>query len=85
MKELQPKLLKTETTWVIDAYYEAIVAKRPKLLYRIGWDALLIFYPFSILPLRLQLYVIKFMAYVSGLSATTAKNVRSEMTESKND
>ncbi|OZC08301.1 oxidoreductase, short chain dehydrogenase/reductase family protein [Onchocerca flexuosa] len=30
----------TETTWVIDAYYEAIVAKRPKLLYRIGWDAL---------------------------------------------
>uniref|UniRef100_A0A8R1XUI9 Uncharacterized protein n=1 Tax=Onchocerca volvulus TaxID=6282 RepID=A0A8R1XUI9_ONCVO len=77
MKKLQPKLLTMDTTWVIDAYYEAIVAKRPKLLYRIGWDALLIFYPFSILPLRLQLYVVKFMAYMTGLSAITTKTVLS--------
>uniref|UniRef100_A0A8R1XTJ3 Uncharacterized protein n=1 Tax=Onchocerca volvulus TaxID=6282 RepID=A0A8R1XTJ3_ONCVO len=40
MKEILPKLMVTETTSVIDAYYEATVAKRPKFLYRIGWDAL---------------------------------------------
>ncbi|VDK69439.1 unnamed protein product [Litomosoides sigmodontis] len=33
------KLLSKDTTRVIDTYYEAIVAKRPKLSYRIGWDA----------------------------------------------
>lgn len=38
--ELQQKIVEHDTTWVIDAYYESIVAKRPKLLYRVGWDVL---------------------------------------------
>uniref|UniRef100_A0A8R1TP97 Uncharacterized protein n=1 Tax=Onchocerca volvulus TaxID=6282 RepID=A0A8R1TP97_ONCVO len=84
MKEMQPKMIVAETTWVIDAYYEAIVAKRPKLLYRIGWDALLIFYPYSILPLRLQLYVAKFMTYVNG-TLSPARPMKNENLENKND
>ncbi|VDO78114.1 unnamed protein product [Onchocerca flexuosa] len=66
LKEIQSKLVATETTWVIDAYYEAIVAKRPKLLYRIGWDALFMFHPYSLLPLRVQLYIMKFIMNLCG-------------------
>uniref|UniRef100_A0A915Q4G8 Uncharacterized protein n=1 Tax=Setaria digitata TaxID=48799 RepID=A0A915Q4G8_9BILA len=40
-KHLRSKVLEKDTTWVIDAYYEAIVARRPKLLYRIGWDVII--------------------------------------------
>ncbi|VDM93421.1 unnamed protein product, partial [Onchocerca ochengi] len=87
IKKLLSKILKTDTTSVIDAYYEAIVAKRPKLLYRIGWDALFIFYPYSILPLRLQLYVMKFIAYVSRapLPLITTKNIHPENPENYDD
>ncbi|VDN23686.1 unnamed protein product [Gongylonema pulchrum] len=42
VKQLQSKLIAKDITWVIEAYYEAIAAKRPKLLYRIGWDAVLL-------------------------------------------
>ncbi|VBB29889.1 unnamed protein product, partial [Acanthocheilonema viteae] len=84
-KELQPKIMAKDTTWVIDSYYEAIVAKRPKLLYLIGWDALLIYYPYSCLSLRLQLYVMKFIIYMNGapLPLMAMKNAYSENTNGK--
>uniref|UniRef100_A0A1I7VPM0 Oxidoreductase n=1 Tax=Loa loa TaxID=7209 RepID=A0A1I7VPM0_LOALO len=79
-KELQQNIVEKDSTWVIDSYYEAIVAKRPKLLYRIGWDVLITFYPYSFLPLRLQLYVMKFLMHLNGAPspAITSKNIRSE-------
>ncbi|VIO89770.1 Uncharacterized protein BM_BM18069 [Brugia malayi] len=40
IRELQQNIVEHDTTLVIDSYYEAIVAKRPNLLYRIGWDVL---------------------------------------------
>uniref|UniRef100_A0A915PJM9 Uncharacterized protein n=1 Tax=Setaria digitata TaxID=48799 RepID=A0A915PJM9_9BILA len=42
VKEMILKTVAKDTTQVIDAYYEAIVAKRPKLLYRVGWDVVLV-------------------------------------------
>ncbi|VDM94343.1 unnamed protein product [Onchocerca ochengi] len=85
--EVQSKVTAMDTTWVIDAYYEAIVAKRPKLLYRIGWDTLLIFYPCSILPLRLQLYLMKKLRKSNGapLPAIATKYTRSGNPECKVD
>ncbi|VBB34104.1 unnamed protein product [Acanthocheilonema viteae] len=84
-ENLQLLLLTKDITWVIDAYYEAIVARRPKLLYRIGWDTLFKFYPYSYLPLRLQLYVMKFLMYLSGapLPAITTKNLHPGNSKSK--
>uniref|UniRef100_A0A0R3RP39 SDR family NAD(P)-dependent oxidoreductase n=1 Tax=Elaeophora elaphi TaxID=1147741 RepID=A0A0R3RP39_9BILA len=53
MTVVQSRILNKNTTRVIDSYHEAVVAKRPKLLYRIGWDVLLAFFLFSWLPVRL--------------------------------
>ncbi|VDN88202.1 unnamed protein product [Brugia pahangi] len=55
------KFLSKDTAKVIDAYYEAIVARRPKLSYRIGWDTSLIFYPYSFMPLRVQCHLMRFL------------------------
>uniref|UniRef100_A0A1I7VPL3 Oxidoreductase n=2 Tax=Loa loa TaxID=7209 RepID=A0A1I7VPL3_LOALO len=76
--DIQRKIVAKDPTWVIDAYYEAIVAKRPKLLYRVGWDALFLFYSYSFLPLRLQLYFMQFLMQLHGapLPAITTKNAR---------
>ncbi|EJW73340.1 oxidoreductase [Wuchereria bancrofti] len=41
IKELGPKVWAKDFTCVTNSYYEAIVARRPKLLYQIGWDLLL--------------------------------------------
>uniref|UniRef100_A0A0R3RNZ5 Glycosyltransferase n=1 Tax=Elaeophora elaphi TaxID=1147741 RepID=A0A0R3RNZ5_9BILA len=70
-----------------DAYYEAIVAKRPKLLYRVGWDVLLKFYPYSWFPLRLQLYIMKFIMYINGAPkpAITMVNACPENLKGKNN
>ncbi|VDM13565.1 unnamed protein product [Wuchereria bancrofti] len=38
VNEMLSKLLSKDTAKVINAYYEAIVARRPKFSYRIGWD-----------------------------------------------
>ncbi|VIO89768.1 Dehydrogenases, short chain protein 2, isoform a, putative [Brugia malayi] len=59
--EMLSKFLSKDTAKVIDAYYEAIVARRPKLSYRIGWDTSLIFYPYSFMPLRVQCHLMKFL------------------------
>ncbi|EJW81127.1 oxidoreductase, partial [Wuchereria bancrofti] len=40
IKKVQQNIVEHDTTLVIDSYYEAIVAKRPNLLYRVGWDVL---------------------------------------------
>ncbi|KAM3728038.1 3beta-hydroxysteroid dehydrogenase [Dirofilaria immitis] len=78
---VQPKITALDSTWVIDSYYEAIAAKRPKLLYRIGWDALLMHYPYSLLPLRLQLYVMKF---IRNLNAAPLPSIVTKYTHSGN-
>ncbi|MCP9265320.1 hypothetical protein DINM_020584 [Dirofilaria immitis] len=80
-KGVQPKITALDSTWVIDSYYEAIAAKRPKLLYRIGWDALLMHYPYSLLPLRLQLYVMKF---IRNLNAAPLPSIVTKYTHSGN-
>ncbi|VBB27806.1 unnamed protein product, partial [Acanthocheilonema viteae] len=82
--ELQRSIVDQDTTWIIDAYYEAIVAKRPKLLYRVGWD---IFYPYSFLSCRLQLIVMKLLMHITGAPTppTTTKNIHSKSPEKKVD
>uniref|UniRef100_A0AAF5PME7 Oxidoreductase n=2 Tax=Wuchereria bancrofti TaxID=6293 RepID=A0AAF5PME7_WUCBA len=42
VNNLQAKMLSKDTTWVVNSYYEAIVARRPKLSSIIGWDAILL-------------------------------------------
>uniref|UniRef100_A0A0R3RNY4 Uncharacterized protein n=1 Tax=Elaeophora elaphi TaxID=1147741 RepID=A0A0R3RNY4_9BILA len=59
--EMISKFLAKDTTGVINAYYEAIVAKRPKYSYRIGWDTWLLFYPYSFLPLCVQVRLMKIL------------------------
>uniref|UniRef100_A0A915PHJ0 Uncharacterized protein n=1 Tax=Setaria digitata TaxID=48799 RepID=A0A915PHJ0_9BILA len=87
VKEVLPKLMRKDITWVIDAYYEAIVAKRPKLLYRVGWHSLLSYYPYSLLPVRLQLLIMNLLmlAHKSPLPATTRKSAVLENVEYKID
>uniref|UniRef100_A0A915Q6N1 Uncharacterized protein n=1 Tax=Setaria digitata TaxID=48799 RepID=A0A915Q6N1_9BILA len=87
VKELNAKTTEKDVTWVIDAYYEAIVAKRPKILYRIGWDSLILYYPYSLLPVRLQLYVMKMVLYLSGapLPMVLEQITRFQNTECKTD
>ncbi|KAK6114122.1 short chain dehydrogenase family protein [Brugia pahangi] len=84
--DLKKKIVALDTTWVIDSYYEAIVAKRPKLLYRVGWDMLLKFYPYSLLPLRVQVHVMKLLLRLSGapLPAIVTKDARQENLKGKN-
>ncbi|EJW76732.1 oxidoreductase, partial [Wuchereria bancrofti] len=85
--DLKKKIVALDTTWVIDSYYEAIVAKRPKLLYRVGWDMLLKFYPYSFLPVHLQVHVMKLLLYLSGapLPAIVTKNAHAESLKEKNN
>ncbi|VDK69438.1 unnamed protein product [Litomosoides sigmodontis] len=65
VNNLQSKVLSKDTTWVINSYYEAIVARRPKLSNIVGWDALLLFYPISWLPPFMQKYVVRLALYLS--------------------
>ncbi|KAK6114167.1 short chain dehydrogenase family protein [Brugia pahangi] len=75
-KDLGPKMWAKDFTCVTNSYYEAIIAKRPKLLYQIGWDVLLTFYPYSLFPLRLQLHIMKLLMYLhrAPLPAITTMN-----------
>uniref|UniRef100_A0AAF5PMN9 Oxidoreductase n=1 Tax=Wuchereria bancrofti TaxID=6293 RepID=A0AAF5PMN9_WUCBA len=66
VNEMLSKLLSKDTAKVINAYYEAIVARRPKFSYRIGWDTSLIFYPYSFMPLRVQFHLMKFLMNLFG-------------------
>uniref|UniRef100_A0A915PL84 Exocyst subunit Exo70 family protein n=1 Tax=Setaria digitata TaxID=48799 RepID=A0A915PL84_9BILA len=66
LTKMQSKLLANDFTWVVDAYFESIVVNRPKLLHRVGWDALFKFYPYSLLPVRLQLIVMKLLMNAAG-------------------
>uniref|UniRef100_A0AAF5Q6N2 Oxidoreductase n=1 Tax=Wuchereria bancrofti TaxID=6293 RepID=A0AAF5Q6N2_WUCBA len=86
IKELGPKVWAKDLTWVTNSYYEAIVARRPKLLYQIGWDVLLKFYPYSLFPLRLQLHIMKILMYLNRapLPAITMKNAHPENQKVKN-
>lgn len=43
----------TRTEFVVDNYYHAITARFPRLRYRCGWDALLVWVPLSYLPTEL--------------------------------
>uniref|UniRef100_A0A915PJ70 Uncharacterized protein n=1 Tax=Setaria digitata TaxID=48799 RepID=A0A915PJ70_9BILA len=80
--EITPKVLTNDIKWVVDAYYEGIVAKRPKLLYRVGWNTLFQFHPYSFLPVRLQVLVMKLLMRMAGapLPAITKKNASSRNT-----
>ncbi|VDM09770.1 unnamed protein product, partial [Wuchereria bancrofti] len=84
IKKVQQNIVEHDTTLVIDSYYEAIVAKRPNLLYRVGWD---VFHPYSLLPLRLQLYVMKIFMYLTGapLPSITTENICSKSLKNRND
>uniref|UniRef100_A0A915PVJ5 Uncharacterized protein n=1 Tax=Setaria digitata TaxID=48799 RepID=A0A915PVJ5_9BILA len=86
-KKMRPMILVKDTTCVIDAYYEAIVAKRPKLLYRIGRDVLFKYHPYSFLPISLQLQIMNFLMYITGapLPAVQKQNKRLQNAECKTD
>ncbi|EJW78738.1 oxidoreductase [Wuchereria bancrofti] len=64
VNNLQAKMLSKDTTWVVNSYYEAIVARRPKLSSIIGWDAILLFYPISWFSPFVQLQIVKFVLYL---------------------
>uniref|UniRef100_A0A915PL39 Uncharacterized protein n=1 Tax=Setaria digitata TaxID=48799 RepID=A0A915PL39_9BILA len=86
-KNMVQWFVEKDTTWVIDAYYEAIVAKRPRLLHRVGWDLLLVFLPYSFLSLRLQLHIMKLLMLAIGapLPAMAKRNSYSDSRECKSD
>uniref|UniRef100_A0A0R3RN94 3Beta_HSD domain-containing protein n=1 Tax=Elaeophora elaphi TaxID=1147741 RepID=A0A0R3RN94_9BILA len=76
VNNFQSKMLSKDTSWVINSYYEAVVARWPKLFDIIGWDALLLFYPISWLPPFVQQYIVKFVLYLfdAPLPAMIKKN-----------
>uniref|UniRef100_A0A915CDF8 Uncharacterized protein n=1 Tax=Parascaris univalens TaxID=6257 RepID=A0A915CDF8_PARUN len=55
----------SDVTPVIDAYFHAITAKYPYKNYVVGWDAVLLFQPFSWLPARLQELVIQLLKWLT--------------------
>uniref|UniRef100_A0A0N5AIM4 NAD(P)-binding protein n=1 Tax=Syphacia muris TaxID=451379 RepID=A0A0N5AIM4_9BILA len=47
----------TDITPVVDAYFQALFAKYPRLNYIVGKDAKLIFLPYSYLPTQIQVWI----------------------------
>uniref|UniRef100_A0A0M3IF88 Estradiol 17-beta-dehydrogenase 2 n=1 Tax=Ascaris lumbricoides TaxID=6252 RepID=A0A0M3IF88_ASCLU len=56
----------THTEWVVNAYYHAATARFPYRYYRIGYDSLLVFVPFSYMPPILQDFIVWLVRTIVG-------------------
>jgi len=46
---------------VVDAYFHSITARFPRARYRIGWDAILLYIPYSFLPTAIGDFLFRLM------------------------
>jgi len=52
----------TRYDYVVDNYFHAVTARYPRLRYRCGWDAVLLFIPLSFMPTEISDAVFKILA-----------------------
>lgn len=72
VEDLQGKIISKDSKWVEDTYFHAITAKYPKPVYRIGWDTILFFHPFSLLPVPAQVVVMRLLLWLHGAPTPAA-------------
>ncbi|KAK6050056.1 hypothetical protein COOONC_12439 [Cooperia oncophora] len=75
-KEVQEKMVglldficSDRIDYVTDAYLHALTAVYPRSRYQAGWDSILIFIPFSMVPTAIQDLVMRVGAFLSGMPA----------------
>ncbi|KAI3421217.1 Protein CBR-dhs-20 [Globodera pallida] len=69
---------------VVDAYFHAVTARFPRYRYRVGWDAILLYIPYSFLPTGLADFVFRTITQLlSGDSLPAALEKQKNMLKKK--
>jgi len=72
MKQQLEKMCSKDTYLVVDAYFHALTSWFPRRRYQVGWDSILFFLPFSLLPGVIQDNFYNLMAIVTKMPKPNA-------------
>ncbi|KHN80558.1 Retinol dehydrogenase 16 [Toxocara canis] len=76
--QFQERGISKDVKWVEDTYFHAVAAKYPKPSYRIGWDTILFFHPYSLLPLQIQIAVMGLILWIVAAPVPAAARTSPE-------
>jgi len=71
-KERLEGICSKDTFLVVDAYFAALTSALPRRRYQVGWDSILFFIPFSMVPAILQDFFFWAVGRLSGMPTPSA-------------